>query len=216
MLVLLVRDDGEVEEPGVLERPAHEPGVHHGAAVVRDGDDARPVHLADLGQPLPGEPERERPDGMDPRAAGQRRTLQDEARDRAAVVHRVGVGHAGDRREAARERRRHPGRDRLLVLLPRLPQVHVHVDQPGQHQQPARVEHRGVVDGRARREARGDPPVVDQQILGPDRAGERIDQAPAGQERPAAHPRTPPRPRTGSVTGSSSTASTALLRATSR
>ena len=40
-----------------------------------------------------------------------------------------GVRHAGHRGEAAGDRGRGAGRNRFLVLLPRLAQVHVHVDE---------------------------------------------------------------------------------------
>ena len=55
------------------------------------------------------------------------------SRHRRVVVDRIGVRHARDGREAAGDGRRRAGRDRLLVLLPRLAQVHVHVDEPGRH-----------------------------------------------------------------------------------
>ena len=45
------------------------------------------------------------------------------------IVDRIGVRHARDRGEAAGNRRRRAGRDRLLVLLARLAQMHVDVDQ---------------------------------------------------------------------------------------
>ena len=44
---------------------------------------------------------------------------------------RLGVGHAGDRGDAAGQRRRGAGGDRLVLLAARLAQVDVHVDQAG-------------------------------------------------------------------------------------
>src|SRR5262249_7202057 len=62
----------------------------------------------------------------------------------------------------------------------------------------------------------GDASVLDQHVLRFDRPCDGIDQPATRQQQAPAHPRTPPRPRAGSATGSSPMASSALLRATSR
>ena len=54
------------------------------------------------------------------------------------VVDRIGVRHAGDGGEPARRGGRQARRDRLLVLLARLAQVHVHVDEAGADHGPGR------------------------------------------------------------------------------
>ena len=50
--ILGVLDDRQVERARVLERAAHQAGVHHRAAVVGDRDDAGLLHLGDVGERL--------------------------------------------------------------------------------------------------------------------------------------------------------------------
>ena len=105
-----------------------------------------------------------------------------------------GVRHAGDRGEAAGDRRRGAGRDRLLVLLPRLAQVHVHVDQPGQTtsrpgtlERPSRAVGRQIAadprDAVVRRSARR----TRRRVRSPDRRPVRPSAA-ASSPRSAPHP----------------------------
>ena len=73
---------------------------------------------------------RDAPDRVDPgRARGPTRRHHEADRGRI-VDRRIGVRHRADGGEATGCRGRGPGRDRLLVLLAGLAQVHVHVDQP--------------------------------------------------------------------------------------
>jgi len=125
-----VGDDGQIQRVGVLEGPLHEARVHDGPAVVGETGRARLLEIAELGEHLPLGAPADGGDGVD---AGQARLLglpQDELRDGAVVVDGVGIGHAGDRGEAARHGRRAPRLDGLLVLEARLPQVGVDVDEP--------------------------------------------------------------------------------------
>ena len=48
--IFAVIDDKDVEGFGEFHGAAHDAGVHDGAAVVRDGNDARGAHGADSGQ----------------------------------------------------------------------------------------------------------------------------------------------------------------------
>ncbi len=104
------------------------------------------VHLADLGEALALESDRHGADRMTRAPAGGRGALEDEARHRrrcrspgwcSPCRRRVVKPPASAARDA--------GRDRLLVLVARLAEVDVHVDQPGHDQQPARVEHARAV-----------------------------------------------------------------------
>ena len=104
-----------------------------------------PDQLAELGELLPLLAQRDRADGIDPRLAGPLRLAHDEADRRLVVGHRIGVGHGADRGEAAGRRGHRAGGDGLEVLLARLAQVHVQVDQPG------RDHLAGGVEDRARR-----------------------------------------------------------------
>ena len=217
--ILLVGDHRQVEERRVLERAAHEAGVHHRHAVVGDGDDARALHLADLRQALALESDRDGTDRMDARPSGSRGALEDVARHRAVVVHRVGVRHARDGGEAAGERGAHARRDRLLVLVARLAEVDVDVDEPGHDQLSRGVEHARVVPERPHRADGLDVPVLDPHVGRLDRPALRIDDRPPRDQQPLAHARAPPRRRAGSVSSASppsSAASSALLRAIRR
>ena len=129
--ILGVLDDRQVERARVLERAAHQAGVHHRAAVVGDRDDAALLHVRDVGEHLALEALRDRADRPHPHGADLLRAPHDQLGHRALVVDRLGVRHAADRGEPARGRRARAGLDVLLVLLTGLAQVDVQVDQPG-------------------------------------------------------------------------------------
>jgi hypothetical protein len=138
--VLAVGEDRLPEHLGVFERAPHELGVGDRHPVVRERDRAGLGHLAQLRQLLPLEPLRDGAHGEDVRRAGFAglRVHVDHA-DRV-VAHAARVGHHGDAREAAGDRRRGARGDRLLVLAPRLAEVDVHVDEAGDDDQPLRVD----------------------------------------------------------------------------
>ncbi len=75
---------------------------------------------------------------VDARQVGFGGFLEDVFGDARVVVHRHGVRHAGHGCEAAGHGRRRPGCHGLLVLLSRLAQVHVHVDEARTDNQAAR------------------------------------------------------------------------------
>ena len=56
------------------------------------------------------------------------------------VERRLGIGHAGDRRDAAGDGRRGPGGDGLVLLPTGLAEVDVHVDPAGGNDQVRRVD----------------------------------------------------------------------------
>jgi hypothetical protein len=142
-LVLRVVDHRNAEDPRVLERAAHQVRVRDRHAVVGDGDDSRLAHLADLGEVLAPEPDGDGADRVDAGEPGLGGAFEDQPRDRGVVVHRIRVRHAGDRGEAAGDGGRGAGRDRLLVLVARLAEVHVRVDQPRHHPEAVRIDRLG-------------------------------------------------------------------------
>ena len=144
--------DGEIERARVLHRATHQLGVHHRLAVVGDGHAASLLELPHLGQLLAGEPLGDGADRVDPHHPRLACAVDDQLGHRAAVVGRRGVRHRADGREPARRRRTRPGDDVLFVLLPRLAQVGVQIDEPGHDPLPAHVDH-----AHARTEAGGDP-----------------------------------------------------------
>ena len=140
--VLAVVDDRYPEHRRVLESPPHEERVGNRMPIVGDPDAAGLAERADLGHPLPPRAHRHRADRMDPGEPCVGRLADDLLGDADMVVDRIGVRHAGRRGESARHRGGHAARDRLLVLLPRLPKVDVHVDEAGTDDESGRHLHR--------------------------------------------------------------------------
>jgi hypothetical protein len=127
-LLLAVLDHRHAEHERVFERAAHQQRCRHRVAVVGDRHASSLSQLGDVGQLLALLATRHRADRVHAGQVRRRRLFQDVLGDAGVVVHRGGIRHARHGREPAGHRRRRPGRHRLLVLLPRLPQVHVHVD----------------------------------------------------------------------------------------
>ena len=96
--VLGVLDHRDAEVLGVEQGAAHQLGVHHRLAVVRDRPHAGAHHLADLRQLLAQQPLADGADRIDAGETVPPRLQQDVLGHRPAVVDRVGVGHAGRRR----------------------------------------------------------------------------------------------------------------------
>ena len=167
----------------VFERPPHQQRRRHRPPIVGDRDAAGVLELGDVGQLLALLPARHRADRIDAREVGLGRLLQDVLGDAGVVVHRIGVRHAGDGGEAAGHRRGRAGRDRLLVLLARLAQVHVHVDQARAHDERAGDldDGRPGVDRQIAADP-GDPIAVDQHVEHAVPAVRRIDDPPALQQ----------------------------------
>ena len=88
------------------------------------------------------------PDRVDARGVSPAALCGDEADRRRIVDGGSRVGHRADRCEAPGGGGPGTGSDRLLVLLPRLPQVDVHVDEARRDEQAGTVDDLGVL-GRA-------------------------------------------------------------------
>ena len=158
-------------------------------AVVAEGDDPGVAQLRQLRQLRPRAAARHRADAQHPRRTAARRLLH--LRDHRRPVHRgLRVRHRADRREAAARSRRHARRHRLLVLLARLAQVRVQVDEARRDDPPRRLQH-----GRPRavdvRPQRRDPAVADQHVERRIDAAARVDHASAADQQVAAHVATP-------------------------
>ncbi len=162
--IFAVIDDRRPQHPGVFQGAPHQQRRGHRAAVVRKRDATCGTLFAELGELLATRPERHGTDRVDPRQPRLRRLLEDELRDAGVIVDRLGVRHAGNGGEPSGDCRRRARRDRLFVLLPRLAQVNVHVDQTGHDQRASSdLEHLCAVD----REIPGHPSdtsVLDQHV----------------------------------------------------
>ena len=141
--VLGVLDHRNIVMLSVHQRPAHELRVHHRQTVVRDPPGSRPDHLSDPSQGLALETSTDRSDRIDASEATATRFTDDVLGHRAVVVYRIGIRHAGDRGESTRRRTSGSRPDRLFVLLTRLTQVDVDVDQPRGDHQAGGVDHLG-------------------------------------------------------------------------
>lgn len=155
--IFAVLDHRHVEHARVFERATREERRGHRMPIVGHRDTAGLAKLRNVGQLLALLPARDRADRIDPRQPGLGRLLEDEARDAGVVVHRIRVGHARDGGEPARDRRVDTRGHRFLVLLPRLAQVHVHVDEARADDEPGRQCHDLTTVGEAHRQVGLDP-----------------------------------------------------------
>ena len=138
-LLLAVLDHRHVEHARVLERAPHQQRRRHRTPVVGHRDAARLLAARRCRRAA-------RPSGRarrrrsDTRAPGSPRPPSSGCSSVTPALSFTGIGvrHAGDGREPARDGRGRAGRHRLLVLLARLAQVHVHVDQARAHDEAAR------------------------------------------------------------------------------
>ena len=152
-----------VERLHVLERTPHHQRVVHALAVVGEHPHPRGRlgHRAELGELLPTQADRDGADGVDITVTGVLTEPPDLLDDTGDVGNRLGVGHRVHGGEATERGCERAGLDRLGVLAAGLAQVGVQVDETGQRDQPAGVEHlragRRVIDEHA---------VVDVQVGG--------------------------------------------------
>ena len=157
-------DHRHSEHARVLERAAQEDRGRHRMAVVGDRHAAGLAEVANVGEQLAFRRPRHRADRIHARQVRFRCFRQDVRRHIRIVVDRVRVRHAGDGGETAGDSRGRAGRDRFLVLLPRLAQVHVHIDEPrANHQTVGHRHDRGSVHRQIDADAR-DAVAVDQDV----------------------------------------------------
>ena len=196
--VLAVLDHRHVEHARVLERAARQQRRRHRMTIVGDCDAAGGAQLGDVGELLAFLSARDRADRIHASEARFRGAAQDQLGDAGVIVHRRRIGHARDRGEAAGDRGRRAGGDRLLVLLPRLAQMDVHVDQAGTDHQPRRHVHDFAAIRQADRQIAPDARdaiAVDEQIERAVEAGRRVDH-PSAPKQPLHRPLLPPRDTT--------------------
>ena len=177
--------DRDVEGAGVLERGAHQMAGGDRPAVVGDRHSARAHHPPHLGKFLASLSHRHRADGIHAGEPGPHRLAHDEPHGRLIVGDGIGVRHRADGREPAARRGACAGRDRLLVLVPRLAQVHVHVHEPGRDDPARDVAHLHPIRRAKAGPHGGDLAVLDENVGGLVETAARVDHpAAAQQQRP--------------------------------
>ena len=123
------------------ERPPHQVGRGDRGTVVGERDGPARDQLAELGQLLALAPLADGADREDVGLPGALGLEDDELGGGLGVDRRDRVGHAGDRRHAAGQRGGGAGGDRLVLLVARLAEVDVDVDQAGADDQAPGVDH---------------------------------------------------------------------------
>ena len=124
-----------IEHPAVFKGPSHQFGVVDRGTVIAEGDGARLHQLADLRQLLSLAVAADARHHKHIAGVGSNRLLMDKFHGGLRVDGRLGVGDAGHAREATRQGRLRAGGDCFGLLTPRLPQMDMHVDQAGRHNQ---------------------------------------------------------------------------------
>ena len=130
-LVLAVAHDDAVELLGVVHDAAHHAAVLDAAPVVGERAGAVRDHVAHLGEGLALEALRAGADDLDTALPRLGRAALHVLDDLAVVDGGLGVGHAGDRREAAMRGGAGARGDVLLLLQAGVAQVDVNVDEAG-------------------------------------------------------------------------------------
>ncbi len=115
-------------------------------AVIRERDRSRQRELRKRRELFPFPPHRDRRHGMDVHEAvqGHRAFAWMKRMTDSSSIGRVRIGHAADGGESARGRGGAAGQDCLLVLKPRLPEVHVHVDEARRDDLAFQIDHLGA------------------------------------------------------------------------
>src|SRR5439155_22984162 len=116
-------EDGLVEEAAMAQGAAHDLGADYRRTVVREGDGSPLDKAAHLGQLFALASLGDGPDGKDVGIGGPGRLKVNELSGGLAVQSRLGIGHARNRRDAARQGRRGAGGAGFVLLAARLTQV---------------------------------------------------------------------------------------------
>ncbi len=139
--IFRVHHHRQAEIAGVFQCAAHHARRHHRATVVGEADAPRFLELRHVGELFAVRSARDRSGRKDVRKAGFASAPADESRDRGRVADRLRVRHRHQRGDAAGRRRARSGGDRLFALFARFAQVHMKIDQAGQHPLPPAIDH---------------------------------------------------------------------------
>ena len=139
--ILFMGDHRHAQHRRILHRPAHQLPVRHGLTVIADAHAARGTKIGQLRQLFPFQGPAHRTDRIHPARAIPRRLGDDHLRYGPLVVRGKGVGHRADSGVAARYGCASSGGDGLLVLLPRLAQVRVQIDESRDDDEARGIDH---------------------------------------------------------------------------
>ena len=141
--VFRVGEDGHVERLGVLEGQTQQGAGPNGPAAVGKGDGARVDDLTELDERLTLGAHRNGGDRIDPGRGGPAPLRGHEAHTGGVVGYGIGNGHGAHRPEPSCHRCPGTRGDRLPMLVPRLAQVRVEVDEGRCHHQTGRIDDLG-------------------------------------------------------------------------
>ena len=166
-------DERPTERTGIGQGIAQERRVVHRCPIVTEAHGAGVRQLPERRQAFAGSPLGDRAVDQHPdRRRRSVRETQHVAQARGPVERRVRVGHRAHRREATVGGCGETGRDRLGVLVAGLAQMHVEVDETGQHEQVRLTDRRAA----ARPGQLADAAALDEQAAPPLTPGAGIDQ----------------------------------------
>ena len=135
-----VIDHGQIQRAAIIHDLPREFGGGDGLAVVGNRDDSRLAHRRDFRDGFAFAADAGRANGPHAHVAMRLGAIDDEARDGRVVVHRLGVRHAANGREAAARGGKRAGLDGFGIFLPGFAQVHVHINEARRDDQAGGVE----------------------------------------------------------------------------
>ena len=128
-LVFTVVQDRQIKHPGIFQGSPHQLRTLDAVTVIRNRHNPRLPQGSDRRQLLPFLPDRNRPRWKNIRHPRFLCPLFHPGDGVRSVRHRGGVRHRDHRGKPAGHRRSRPRGNRLLRRLPRLPQMHVRINQ---------------------------------------------------------------------------------------
>jgi len=139
--LLAVLHQDRVQHFRILKRLAHHRCIGDANTIIRKGHGAALLHQRQLGQFHSFATLGDSADRIDIGQPHPLRLAQDKFNLPLIIQRRLGIGHAADAGESARNGRGRPGGDVFLLFVARLAKVHVNVDQTRRDQAIGGVDH---------------------------------------------------------------------------
>ncbi|OQB51519.1 MAG: hypothetical protein BWX99_02731 [Deltaproteobacteria bacterium ADurb.Bin151] len=118
----------QVQGAGVFHGAPHQGRIHNRFSVIGQGDHTSFLEVPEFRHLFALGTDTDRADGIDAGKIGFNRFSEDEFGNRAVIMDRFCVGHAGNGGEPPCYSRGRTGGNRFFVFQARFAQVHVHVD----------------------------------------------------------------------------------------